>query len=440
MENPRQLAYQTLRSILRDQSYSNISIAGALGSHDLSGADKSFFTTLVYGVLERKVTLDYQLSRYLKQPLKKLHPKVYPALLLGAYQILFLDRVPDRAAIHESVELVKKNGAGFAAGLSNAVLRNVSTHGLCLPEEPKAGGEEQTSLTEKEALYYSVKYSVPVPLLELFTGAYGLGKTEGLLAASLEPSPLTVRVNTTKITSDSLAKRLREEGVESRPHPAVGDALILTSPGSLSDLPSFREGLFHVQDAASQLCCENLDPQPGEVVFDLCAAPGGKSCTLAERMGDSGVVRAFDISEKRVGLIAENARRLGLSSIETAAADATVFDPERGLADRVLADVPCAGYGDIGRKPEIRFRDPGLVDDLPPLQYNILNNAEKYLRPGGRLVYSTCSLDPAENEHVAERFLSEHPDHTLVLMKTYFPQDYDCDGFFNAVFEKAGEP
>lgn len=427
MKDPRQLAFETLLKLRKNQSYSNLSIAGVLGSSDLSGADKSLFTTLVYGVLERKLTLDYNLSLYLKEPLKKLNPKVYTAMLLGAYQVLFLEKVPDHAAINEAVKLTRKNGAGFASGLCNAVLRKVASNGLCLPEND--GSPE----------YWSVLYSVPVPLIRLWIDAYGPEKTEGILKDALGPRPLTVRVNTTRTTTEELIARLNEEGVTAVPHEAVGDALVLTSAGDLAALPSFRDGLFHVQDAASQLCCQNVAAGPGMTVYDLCAAPGGKSCTLAEYMQNDGVVRAYDLYEKRVGLIAENAERLGLSIVEPAVGDATGFDPERPLADRVLCDVPCAGYGDIGRKPEIRFRDPGSVDNLPALQYDILDKAEQYVVDGGRLVYSTCSLNPAENEAVAERFLEEHDGWNLVLMKTYFPQDYHCDGFFNAVFEKAGE-
>ena len=423
MADPRQLAFKTLQRVLKDASYSNLSIAGALRSEDLSGADKSFFTTLVYGVLERKLTLDYNLEQYLKQPLKKLNPNAYIALLMGAYQLLFLEKVPAHAAIDESVKLARKNGAGFAAGLVNAVLRKVDAAGLVLPEETAEN-------------YLSVRWSVPQPLLDLWLDAYGKETTEAFLEASFGPRPLTVRVNTTKTSVEALQKRLGEEGIASEPHRFAEDALVLYDAGDLERLDSFREGLFHVQDAASQLCCANLAPEPGDVIFDLCAAPGGKSCTLAERMEDKGVVRAFDLHEKRVGLIRKNAARLGLSCIESAVGDATVFSAEYGLADRVLCDVPCAGFGDLGRKPEVRFKDPGLVDNLSPLQYDILNNGERYLKPGGRLVYSTCSLDRTENEDVTARFLAEHPGMTLLFEKTYFPQDYDCDGFYNAVFEK----
>ena len=427
MENPRQLALETILKLQKHQSYSNLSIAGALGSHDLSGADKSFFTTLVYGVLERKITLDYNLSQYLKQPLKKLNPKVYTLLLLGAYQVLFLEKVPDHAAINETVKLTRKNGVGFASGLCNAVLRNVARGGLRLPKE------------DGSLHYYSVKYSVPESLVDLWVSSYGPEKALGALEDALGPRPLTVRVNTTKTTREELRERLQAEGVTSVPHEFADNALILEEAGDLSALPSFQEGLFHVQDAASQLCCENLAVGPGMRVYDLCAAPGGKSCTLAEIMGNEGEVKAFDLYEKRVALIRENAERLGLSIVDASVGDATEFSSELPLADRVLCDVPCAGFGDIGRKPEIRFKDPGFVDNLPALQYDILNNAEHYLAPGGRLVYSTCSLNPAENEAVVSRFLKEHADYHLLLEKTYFPQDYHCDGFYNAVLEKAGD-
>lgn len=425
MTDPRTLAFQSLRKVFRDDSYSNLTIAGVLQSEDLSGADKSFFTALVYGVLERKVTLDHNLSLYLKQPLKKLDPKVYTALLLGAYQILFMEKVPDHAAINESVKLVKKQGAAYAAGLVNAVLRKIAEHGLQLPELPEDSPD-----------YLSVKYSVPVSLVKRWIDAYGLEKTEGLLASALGPRPLTVRVNTTKTTAAALQEQLLKEGVSSEPHRIAEDALVLTDPGDLSALPGFRDGLFHVQDAASQLCCRAVDPRPGETVFDLCAAPGGKSCTMAERMEDKGSVLAFDLYEARVGLIRENAERLDLSCIRAEVGDATVYRPELGLADKVLCDVPCSGTGDIGRKPEIRFRDPGLVDNLKTVQYDIFNLAERYLKPGGVLVYSTCALDPAENEEQVARFLSEHPDFTLLEQQTCFPQDYDSDGFFYARLRK----
>ncbi len=425
MKDPRQLAFETLQKQMKHQTYSNLSIAGALQSSDLTDADKSFFTTLVYGVLERKITLDYNLSLYLKQPLKKLNPKVYTALLLGSYQLLFMEKVPDHAAINESVRLTRKNGVSFASGLCNAVLRKVAGAGLKLPKND--GSPE----------YLSIAYSVPVPLVKLWLEAYGAEKTEGILQDALGPRPLTVRVNTTRISASELIERLAEEGVTATAHSAVEDALILESTGNLSALSTFKEGLFHVQDAASQICCKNVDARPGMVVYDLCAAPGGKSCTIAEYMKNRGTVKAFDLYEKRVGLIAENANRLGLSAVVPAVGDATVFDETRPLADRVLCDVPCAGYGDIGRKPEIRFKDPGSVDNLPAVQYDILDKAEQYVVDGGRLIYSTCSLNPAENEAVAERFLKEHSGWNLLLMKTYFPQDYNCDGFFNAVFEKA---
>ncbi len=430
MNSARQQAFTCLLHIQKNQSYSNLAIAGVLKENSLPDADKALFTTLVYGVVERKLTLDYNLQLYLKQPLKKLNPKAYTALLLGTYQLLFLDKIPPHAAINESVKLVKSNGAAFASGLVNAILHKVSAAGLMLPELP------ENSTTEDQQKYYSIRYSVPLFLVQLWWQAYGKETTLGILQASLGAPPLYARVNTTKITAEELTRRLKDEGVTAEPCSAVEDCLLLTGVSAVEKLPSFREGLFHIQDLSSQLCCARLDPSPGDVVLDLCAAPGGKSFTLAERMQGQGTVYSFDLHPHRVRLIANGAARLGLPNVQPRQGDVTVFNQNVELADKVLVDVPCAGLGIIGRKPEIRYKDAASIDDLPGLQYNISDVASSYLKPGGRLVYSTCSLNPAENEKVVERFLQGHPDFRLVRMETVFPQTYHADGFFISVLEK----
>ncbi len=430
MNPARKAAFDCILKIQQNNSYSNLAVAAALKDAGLSGPDKALFTNLVYGVVERKITLDYNLSQYLTQPLKKLNPKAYVALLMGTYQILFLDKVPDHAAINESVELTKIKGAKFAGNLVNAVLHIVVKNGMVLPEEPLEGTTE-----EKEA-YYSVKYSFPTHLVHLWMEAYGEEDAVGIMASSLGAQPVCARVNTTKITPDELVERLAKEGVTATLHETVPDALVLTEQGAVEQLPSYLEGLFHVQDASSQLCCARLDPQPGDTVFDLCAAPGGKTFTLAERMENTGNVVAFDLHEHRVKLIADGAARLGLSNVTSKVGNAALFNAKLGLADKVLCDVPCAGLGIVGRKPEIRYKAVTEIDGLPPLQYNILQNASRYLRPGGRLVYSTCSLNPAENEAVVNRFLSDHPDFRLGSMETLLPHRYHTDGFFISVLEK----
>ena len=424
MKSGRQLAFEALLKILKDSSYSNLTVAAGLRSGELSGPERSLFTALVYGTVERKITLDYQLSRYLKQPIRKLNRRTYAALLLGAFQILFMDRVPSHAAINESVSLVKKNGAAYSSGLVNAVLHNVDRNGLQLPDE-------SDSLP-----YLSVKYSCPEPLIQLWQKSYGEEATLGILEHALGAEPITIRVNTLKTDTDTLINAFAEEGVQAEPHPLVEDALVLNNLGSVEQDPLFLQGLYHVQDASSQLCCSRLDPQPGDRVYDVCAAPGGKSFTLAERMGDKGSVLSFDLYPKRVGLIQNGAERLGIQCIHADSGNAEEYDPERGLADRILCDVPCSGLGIIGRKPEIRYRSLTDIDNLPPVQYHILCVSAQYCRPGGRLVYSTCSLNPAENQDVVARFLDSHPEFALLSEETLLPGTSHCDGFFIAVLER----
>lgn len=427
MKNGRELAYEALLKIIREKSYSNLAVSGTLQQNSLPEEERAFFTALVYGTVERKITLDYQLSQYLKQPLRKLNPKVYTVLLLGAYQILFLDKIPDHAAVNESVKLVKKNGASFASGLVNAVLHKIAAKGLVLPPE------------QDHKLYLSVKYSCPQELISLWIRSYGEEAALGILEYSLGASPLVIRVNTLKTTTEELSVLLKQQGISSEPHPLVGDSLVLSDAPALESLSLFREGYFHVQDASSQLCCETLGAQPGEVVYDVCAAPGGKSFTIAERMEDQGTVCSYDLYPQRARLISEGARRLGIHCITAQQGDASAFDPARDLADKVLCDVPCSGLGIIGRKPEIRYKTGSEIDNLPGMQYDILCISARYCRPGGRLVYSTCSLNPAENEDVVSRFLRDHSEYRLLSEQTLFPGTHHCDGFFIALLERLEE-
>ncbi len=416
--------------IEKDKSYSNIAIAGALKDAGLQNADKALFTAIVYGTIERMITLDYNLALYLKQPLKKLKPQVLSILRMGAYQVLFMDKIPDRAAINESVNLTKSNGAGFASGLVNAVLRKVSANGLKLPEI----GENPTE--DERNAFYSVKYSCPRELVKLFWDSYGEENAVGIMEHSLGAQPVTVRVNTTRCTVEKLVERFALEGVTAKPHKSVSNALCLENVGSIEGLDTYKEGLFHVQDASSQMCCAALGVKPGDTVFDVCAAPGGKSFTLAELMENEGVLRAFDLYEHRVKLISSGAKRLGLDIVDAQVGNAEEYNGDLGLADRVLCDVPCAGLGIIGRKPEIRYKSLENIDNLPCLQYNILTTASRYLRVNGTLVYSTCSLNPAENDEVVSKFVNEHPEFELISTETVMPHLNDSDGFFIAVLTR----
>ncbi len=439
MKSPRQTAFEALLKIHKDGAYSNLVLDSLLSENDgLDDRDKAFVTNLVYGSLDHMIIIDYNLSLYLNQPSKKLKPELHTILVLGAYQILFMDRVPNHAAVSESVQLAKVNKSSFAASLVNAVLRRVADNGLKFPEK-----------IENSAEYLSIRYSCPQWLTELWINAYGYENAEGLASRALDAPPLTVRVNTLKTKTDDLMWKLAEEGVISEPCDTVDNAMSLSGTGAVDSLAAYKEGLFHAQDISSQLCCLALNPEDGDAVFDMCAAPGGKTFTMAEMMNGGGIVKSFDIYQSRVDLIKRGAERLGLPNVKTFFSDASFYNPNYGTADKILCDVPCSGLGIIRRKPEIRFKNKPEIDKLPEIQYKILCNSAKYLRQGGRLVYSTCTLNPAENENVCDRFLKEHSEFSaeefLPEIQRYSPDDryltlmphiHETDGFFIAVFRR----
>ena len=436
MSNPRQIAFEALMKTVRDGAFSNLALDSALSKTNLDTRDKSFVSNLFYGVIERQITIDYQLSLYLSKPLKKLKPEVLTILRLGAYQILFMDKVPNSAAVNESIKLSKKNGASYASGLINAVLRKISGKGIVLPDEKNSNE------------YLSIKYSCPVWLTDKWIREYGSEDTVSFLEASLGGADTFIRVNTTKITEDDLVVLLKAEGVNCEKTYNANTLKINLKGHDIEKLNSFKDGYFHVQDMASQLCAKAVDAKEGDVIFDLCSAPGGKAYTIAETMNDNGKVLCFDIYENRVNLIVKGADRLGLSSIKGRVGDASVYNTELGLADRVLCDVPCSGLGIIRRKPEIKYKSEEELYGLPAIQYAIIDNASKYVKSGGRLVYSTCTLSKTENEDVVAKFLENHKDfkvasvfkdgseHTSI---TLMPHKNLSDGFFIACFERDDE-
>lgn len=422
--DPRQIAAKALLDVERESSYSNLVLEPYFQKEGLSVRDRAFSSALFYGVLERQITLDWALNQYSRTPVHRLEPEVRTALRLGAWQLLYSPGTPAFAAVGESVQLVKQLGKKQAAGLVNGVLRAM-VRNQCSYPVPK---DKLTAL--------SVEYSVPAPLIQRWRKAYGHEITLEILEGTRGPAPTFIRVNTVKTTLPALQKKLEGEGIQGREVPGVEDALELIEPGRFADLPSFREGLFHVQDISSQLCVAALDPRPGMEVLDLCAAPGGKSFTAAQRMENKGRIVSRDLHPARLALVEEGAARLGLSVIETATGDAAILEPDFvGRFDRVLCDVVCSGLGTLRRKPEIRYKPLLSLDGLPQIQYNILETAFQYLRPGGKLVYSTCTLNPAENEEVVGRLLENHPEITaLVPPRTLIHGrgGLDCDGFFIA--------
>lgn len=439
METARQTALNLLIKAEKGQAYSNLALNAALSQSQLSAQDRSLVTALFYGVLERKITLDYVIQQYSNLKLNKISFDILSVLRMGVYQLAFMEAIPDSAAVNESVMLAEYCRKKSAKGFVNAVLRSfVRDHNqIAYPD------------SQNLSFCYSVRYSCPEWLVKKWISEYGMERTEQILAHSLGRPPVTVRVNTLKITAEALLQRLRDEKVIARLHPIVQNCITIEKSGDIEQLPSYQQGQFYVQDIASQLCCLALAPQKGERILDLCAAPGGKSFTTALLMENSGTLESFDLYPKRTHLIETGAKRLGISNIKIGTANANCFLPELVGADRVLCDVPCAGLGVIRRKPEIKYKQPEDLERLPEIQYSILQNASRYLKCGGVLLYSTCSLSIEENEKVAERFLEENNNYRLMPitdtgyseidgkgMVTLFPDKNGSDGFFFARFQR----
>ncbi|MBQ9679878.1 MAG: 16S rRNA (cytosine(967)-C(5))-methyltransferase RsmB [Ruminococcus sp.] len=437
MANVRNIAYKVLYRVLHEDAYSAIAINNAVKENGLSGVDVSFLSALVYGVLEHKLTLEYIIRQYSNIRIKKIEKKTLIVLYLGVYQLIYMDKVPDSAAVNESVNLCKKLKLYHSSGFVNAVLRNMVR-----------ADKEYKLPDEDDALrYLSVKYSCPEEIVKEFLSTYGRDHTEMILNGILGRPPITVRINTLKADKESLKRDLREQGIECEDIPYLKNSLKLSHTGSLDRIPQFKAGHFFVEDAASQLCAEMLGAEPDERIADVCAAPGGKSFYSAICMQNRGEVFSYDIHAHKLKLINDSAKRLGITNIHTALRDASK-DEALPKCDRILCDVPCSGWGILRRKPEIRYKTDTNIDILPNLQYSILCMSAKQLPTDGVLVYSTCTLRKAENHDIISRFLSEHPafvGETLSLpdgisrvideddcMLTLLPGGYDTDGFFIA--------
>ncbi|MBR4287269.1 MAG: 16S rRNA (cytosine(967)-C(5))-methyltransferase RsmB [Clostridia bacterium] len=435
-KSARQIAFEILLKIEKDKAFSNLAVDSAVKAYSPDSTDCAFISRLVYGVTERKITLDYIISKNLQQSINKLKKDVLVILRLGVYQIIFSDKIPTSAAVNESVKLAKVNKCAYASGLVNAVLRKVGNEGFSLPEN--------LSNTEK----ISILYSAPEEFVKFLCYHYGEDNAEAFLKSALEPKRIFIRVNTVKITTDELRKQLENEGVKVK-KTVLPDALEIDINKAVYDLQAYKNGLFHVEDISSQLCVKALNPMENSIVLDVCAAPGGKTFTLAQYMGNKGALYSCDIYESRTKLIKDGAERLGLNCINTMVNDATVFNSEIPECDYVLCDVPCSGLGIIGKKPEIKYKKLDDIKELLPIQRKILETTSAYVKKGGRLVYSTCSVNPNENRKICDAFLKEHKDFVSVkalpeVERTIDEGDYltlmmhknNCDGFFIAVLER----
>ena len=426
----RETALEALITCRRQSGWSNAVLKQTIARDRLDSRDAALATRLCYGVVQNRGRLDFYLAQLLKGSIKKLHPAVRDILHLGLYQIYDLDKIPDSAAVNESVCLARKYGPGGSERLVNGVLRSAV----------------RTKGTLAEPTSYADLYSHPDKLISLLKTALPKGTLESVLKADNEAPQTVIQVNTLKMTTAALVERLAREGIQAQPHGWMPDCLILGSTGSLEKLPSFREGLYYVQDPASKLSVRCAQLQSGWRVLDCCAAPGGKSFAAAIAMGGTGHITSCDVHPHKIELLENGAQRLGLTNLSAHLQDATVFVPEWQQAmDAVLVDAPCSGLGIIRKKPDIRYRDLKQNEALPALQAKILKNQARYVKPGGVLMYSTCTLLPRENEAVVRAFLADHPAFTLeplplpeefpentTGMLTLLPGQHDTDGFFIA--------
>ncbi len=407
----------------------------ALGTHlrGLSPADAGLCSRIVYGVIQNETLLDFYLSGFCSQKLDHLQPPLADILRIGAYQILFLDRVPDNAAVHASVELAKGAGRGQAAGLVNAVLRRLCREKEALPAIPD----------RDEAKYLSIRYSHPKWLVKRLLALLGREGAEAFLINSNSQPPAAAQVNTCRCSPEEAARALEAEGIRAERHSWLPDCLLLQGTGDLERLQAFREGMIYIQDPAARLAVLAAELRPESRVLDVCAAPGGKSFAAAIAMGDKGEIVSCDLHENKLKRIREGAARLGLSSIRAEAADGRVFREEWADAfDLVLVDAPCSGLGILRKKPDIRRKRADDLFALPVVQNAILENAARYVRPGGTLLYSTCTILPEENEEVADAFLGTHPEFsrerftlpgpigTAEGQAALWPHLHDTDGFY----------
>ena len=431
----REAAMLALNACQRQGGWSDGALKKQLAAAELSGRDAALATQLCFGVLQNQMLLDFYLSKFSNIPLKRMEGKVVQTLRLGAYQMLFLTRIPHSAAVNSAVTLVKTHCKNpRAAGMVNGILRSMERSLQNMPVIPQGD----------PVAYLSTLYSHPEWLVKEFILSLGEEETAQLLAADNSQPPTAVMVNTTRTTAEELKTMLEDDHVEAEPHPWLENCLLLHRTGDLERLEAFQQGLFYVQDPASRLAVLAAGAKPGMKVLDCCAAPGGKSFAAAIAMENQGEIVSCDLHPHKKKLIQAGADRLGLTIISPKTADGKVFRPEwENAFDLVLVAAPCSGLGVIRKKPDIRYKDPAPLADLPAVQLDILRNAARYVKPGGTLMYSTCTLLYRENGEVVETFLAENNSYKAEAFPlpgpvglvqggsvTLWPHRHGTDGFF----------
>ncbi|NEU29422.1 16S rRNA (cytosine(967)-C(5))-methyltransferase RsmB [bacterium LRH843] len=444
----REVALDVLLQIEKNQAYSNLLLNQTVKRSNLEKRDVGLLTEIVYGTIQRRDTLDYYLEPFIKKGVSSLEAWVKVLLRLSVYQIVYLDRVPDRAVVHEAVTIAKKRGHKGISGMVNGVLRSILREGL-----PSTG--EIADQTERLAL----ETSFPLWLVTRFVEQYGFEVTKAMCESSLVPPEVTVRVNKTKTTVEEAMKRLSEEGLIVRKGELSPDAIVIEK-GNIFSSHLFEQGIVTAQDESSMLVGRAVGAKAGMNVLDSCAAPGGKSTHIAEQMNNEGLVMSFDLHEHKVKLIRDQAKRLDLSNIKAEALDIRNIHIHTKLKDeqfdRVLVDAPCSGFGVIRRKPDIKWtKSEKDITTIQSIQQDILDAVAPFVKKDGLLIYSTCTVDKEENEKNVQAFLAKHPDFRLdetlkdrLPEKVYkggryedgfvtiLPQDFQTDGFFISSFRK----
>ena len=436
LDNPRALALRSLVRCEKNGKFANLEVNAALKGASLSDPDRGLYTALVYGVVERALTLDYILASLSDRPVSDLDAETKNAIRMGLYQLRYMDKIPAHAAVSESVEAVGRKSRGFV----NAILRSYLRK------------KDSIVLPKKEAdfdRYLSVKHAIPEAICRLWREGYGEDVAESLAEAANWQTPLTLRVNTLKTDASALSATLGARGVTAEVHPVFSDMLTVTEGGAISRLADLiEEGIFFIQDPASRAAVTALGAKANEKILDTCAAPGGKSFSIAIQMENRGELKSCDLHKSKISLIESGARRLGISILRAECRDGKNFVPEdEGAYDRVLCDVPCSGLGVLAKKPDIRHREMDGTEALCRTQRAILETASRYVKAGGVLCYSTCTLNPMENEEAVKDFLARHPEFSPADfaigpirseegMYTFFPGPISTDGFFVALMKR----
>lgn len=425
--NVRELALAVLLEIEKGEK-SHLVLRNVLEKYQyLTKQERAFLTRITEGTIERRIELDYIINQYSKVKVNKMKPVVRNLLRLAVYQMKYMDNVPDSAACNEAVKLAVKKGFGSLRGFVNGVLRNI------------ARNLEHIEYPEKEELrsYLSIVYSMPEWIVKMWISDYGEKKTEEILHNFYMERPTTIRVNENQISKKSLIEKLEKEGVKVEEHPFLQSALLISNYDYLGALESFLAGDFQVQDAASIQVAESAGIKEGDYIIDVCAAPGGKALHAAQILNGTGFVEARDLTEYKVSLIQENIWRMGFTNIEAVQQDATVFTEEsKEKADIVIADLPCSGLGVLTKKTDLKYKmTPETEIEVAALQRQILGTVHQYVKPGGTLIYSTCTICKSENEENTKWFVENHPQFELLWEKQIFPER-ETDGFYIAKFTR----